>query len=251
MKTGKIAVKVGCCGFSVARPKYFGALPVVEIQQTFYEPPRPSTAKRWREDAPQDFEFTLKAWQLITHEPSSPTYRRLRTPLSDKEKGEAGSFRWTDLTRRAWQVTLEVARALNADKVLFQCPASFRPIPKNRDRLSNFFNAIEREGIACIWEPRGDWQPDEIADLCQRLGLVHCVDPFQGESVTDGLRYYRLHGIGGYRHEYTEKELRWLSRHCADKGAAYILFNNVSMFQDAFRFQKLLAASGNEGPHAA
>jgi len=54
---------------------------VVEVQQTFYQIPRIATGKRWREEAPPDFEFTMKAWQLITHEPSSPTYRRLRTVI--------------------------------------------------------------------------------------------------------------------------------------------------------------------------
>ncbi|KGN41169.1 hypothetical protein N801_08795 [Knoellia aerolata DSM 18566] len=26
---------------------------------------------------PADFEFTMKAWQVITHESNSPTYRRM------------------------------------------------------------------------------------------------------------------------------------------------------------------------------
>src|ERR671929_9964 len=50
---------------------------VVEVQQTFYEPPRDATLLRWRRQAPLRFEFTLKAWQLVTHEASSPTYLRL------------------------------------------------------------------------------------------------------------------------------------------------------------------------------
>jgi uncharacterized protein YecE (DUF72 family) len=55
---------------------------VVEVQQTFYEPPADTTIRRWRARAPAAFEFTLKAWQLITHEPSSPTFRRLKRPLT-------------------------------------------------------------------------------------------------------------------------------------------------------------------------
>jgi uncharacterized protein YecE (DUF72 family) len=53
--------KVGCCGFREARAKYFRKFPLVEVQQTFYEPPKPSTLKSWREEAPEDFEFSLKA----------------------------------------------------------------------------------------------------------------------------------------------------------------------------------------------
>ncbi|HUW19226.1 MAG TPA: DUF72 domain-containing protein [Sedimentisphaerales bacterium] len=47
----KATTKVGCCGFPVARPEYFEQFSLVEIQQTFYQPPQPDTAKRWRDQA--------------------------------------------------------------------------------------------------------------------------------------------------------------------------------------------------------
>ena len=232
--------KVGCCGFGVARPKYFQRFSLAEIQQTFYQPPKPDTAKRWREEAPDDFEFTLKAWQLITHETSSPTYRRLKMRLSERQKKQVGAFRFTDTVRRAWQTTLEIARLLKADKLVFQCPASFKPTSENKDRMHEFFNRIERIGLTCIWEPRGQWQGNDIAALCSELNLIHCVDPFKAECVTDGLRYYRLHGIAGHRHKYTDEELTSLTQRCAKGVDSYFLFNNVSMWQDAIRFSELL-----------
>ncbi|NIN51751.1 MAG: DUF72 domain-containing protein, partial [Nitrososphaeria archaeon] len=73
---GSHAVKVGCCGFPGSRKGYFNDFNLVEIQQTFYKMPRLETAQRWRQEAPNEFEFTLKAWQLITHPPTSPTYRK-------------------------------------------------------------------------------------------------------------------------------------------------------------------------------
>jgi uncharacterized protein YecE (DUF72 family) len=66
-------IQVGCCGFAAAKAKYHKNFAVVEIQQTFYQPPQEKTAEKWRNEAPPDFEFTLKAWQLITHPPQSPT----------------------------------------------------------------------------------------------------------------------------------------------------------------------------------
>jgi len=89
IKECRMAVRVGCCGFSMARVEYYRRFPVVEIQQTFYNLPRIATAERWCREAlacrprngPADFEFTMKAWQLITHEASSPTYRRLRKAI--------------------------------------------------------------------------------------------------------------------------------------------------------------------------
>lgn len=231
---------VGCCGFPVGRKKYFQTFEVVEIQQTFYRPPGRDTVRRWREEAPDRFEFTLKAWQLITHEPSSPTYRRLRMPLSGEEKGQAGAFRWTDVVRRAWQATADAARLLGADKVVFQCPASFKPTAENKDRLRRFFTGIDRRGITCIWEPRGKWSEEEIAELCRELDLVHCVDPFKAEAVTGGLRYYRLHGISGYKHRYSDEELRRLVGRAEGASVCYFMFNNVSMMEDAMRFLAVL-----------
>ena len=83
-------VKIGTCGFGrVKRDEYVRLLPVVEIQHTFYHPPEIKTLEKWRAAVPQDFEFTLKAWQMITHESSSPTYKRLKRPLTDQEIDEA------------------------------------------------------------------------------------------------------------------------------------------------------------------
>ncbi len=71
---GMLRVKVGCCGFPGGMKKYFSQFRLVEVQQTFYKMPRLKTAQKWRQEAPSDFEFTLKAWQLITHSPTSATY---------------------------------------------------------------------------------------------------------------------------------------------------------------------------------
>jgi uncharacterized protein YecE (DUF72 family) len=233
--------KVGCCGFPTSRARYYSLFPVVEVQQTFYEPPRPETARRWREQAPAGFEFALKAWQLVTHEGTSPTYRRLKTSLSPRERSEAGSFRPTPIVFRAWDRTLEIATILEARKIVFQCPASFEPTEENRDRMRRFFRSIERKGIVCIWEPRGAWQPREIRALSEELDLVHCVDPFRAEPVTTGLRYFRLHGIGGYRYRYTDRDLDSLAARLPPGTETWVLFNNASMFEDARRFLARLA----------
>src|SRR5437868_644277 len=86
-------VKVGTCGFRrETRPGYSKMFPVVEIQHTFYDPPGIKTLEKWRRELPDDFECTLKAWQMITHEASSPTYKRLKRPMTDKQCDEAGFF---------------------------------------------------------------------------------------------------------------------------------------------------------------
>src|SRR3954452_13844602 len=163
-------VWVGLCGFTMAFTDYVREFPVVEVQQTFYEPPADATLLRWRRRAPLRFEFTLKAWQLITHEASSPTYRRLRRPLSSRERRECGSFRTTPIVLEAWSRTVQCARLLRATALLLQCLRSFRATPENTQRLREFFAAIDRPtGVRILWEPRGPWPPELVLVLCREL----------------------------------------------------------------------------------
>src|SRR5436190_23518313 len=122
---GRSAAKIGTCGFGIAEEAYARAFSCVEVQQTFYQPPQLATLERWRRQMPVEFEFTLKAWQLITHEAKSPTYRRLKRELSDREKQCVGSFKASPIVNEAWKVTVACARALEAQTILFQCPAGF------------------------------------------------------------------------------------------------------------------------------
>ncbi len=66
-----MAIKVGLCGFTIGAASYFDTYPVVEVQQTFYDPPAQRTLEQWRIQAPESFEFTMKAWQVITHRGTS------------------------------------------------------------------------------------------------------------------------------------------------------------------------------------
>ena len=77
-------MKLGMCGFTIGAAAYMKQFPVVEVQQTFYDPPALPTVEKWRAQAPPEFEFTMKAWQVITHLGTSSTYRRLRRPFSDR-----------------------------------------------------------------------------------------------------------------------------------------------------------------------
>jgi len=232
-------IKVGCCGLPKPLKEYAVAFPVVEIQQTFYKPPKIETARRWREQVPDEFEFLVKAWQLITHEATSPTYRKANIRLSPQEAANCGSFRPTQEVMRAWQATRAIAEALSAPLILFQCPASFRPTEENIANMRTFFRIIDRGPFLLAWEPRGAWNEATIRQLCSSLVLVHCVDPFETKPVHDAVRYFRLHGGPGYRHQYSEDELAWLLEACRGLDA-YVMFNNIPMYEDAQRFQSLV-----------
>ena len=236
---------VGCCGWSEAQARYVSDFPVIELQATFYEPPSITVAKRWRTLAPAGFRFCMKAWQLITHTPASPTYRRLKSAISPSEQDLYGSFAPTEQVWLAWERTREIASTLAAHVILFQCPRSFLPTPEHRNNLRRFFREIDRDGFVLAWEPRGEeWTSELVRDVCAENKLIHCVDPFTSASTSSNCVYWRLHGRTGYRYRYTDYDLAELSdklqAQAHSPGSNYILFNNIYSKDDAMRFRRLL-----------
>lgn len=239
-------IRVGCCGWAAARDRYFAALDAIEIQQTFYDPPRIATLERWRASAPPGFAFTVKCFQLVTHERSSPTYRRLRRELPPH--AVVGAFQDNEWVRAAWQETLECARALSAPVVLIQTPARFEPERENLCRLRAFASWEKPPGVRVAFEPRGPkWTAERTDALCQELGWLRAGDPFALPPPDASLQaeaYFRLHGRGGYRYEFTEDDLRQVSDWARAYPMAWVFFNNVAMWNEARRFRSLLARSG-------
>ncbi len=231
-------VKVGCCGFPKGKKVYFPQFSLVEVQQTFYKPPSLATALKWRQEAPADFEFTLKAWQLITHPTSSPTYQKAGVKITRDQAKNYGFFKPSDQVFEAWLKTRDVAKALEARAIVFQCPPRFTETAENIENVRAFFSKVNREDFLFVWELRGDWKEKRIASLCRELDLVHCVDPLVTKPVFGKIKYFRLHGGPRYRHEYSQEELERLRDQIS--GETYVLFNNITMYGDALQFLQLL-----------
>jgi uncharacterized protein YecE (DUF72 family) len=229
----RVKVKVGCCGFPVSMKKYFQEFRLVEVQKTFYKPPSLDTLKNWRKNAHEDFEFTVKAWQKITHPPSSPTYRK-----AGIEGEDCGFFKPTQEVFEAYEVTKEVAKVLKANIIVFQTPKSFSESEESMQNLREFFSSIQDEFVF-VWEPRG-WSDESVASICGELNLIHAVDPFVQKPLYGEINYFRLHGAHKkmYRHKYSDEELKQLLEFCVRE--SYVLFNNVYMYEDARRFLGLI-----------
>jgi len=221
-------VKVGCCGFPTSMQKYYEGFSIVEVQRTFYAYPRISTVTKWRDEAPSNFEFTVKAHQDISH--------------THRFKSEASV--------QAFEQMKQICNMLKARILLIQTPASFRS-----DKLSDaidFFEIVERGSITLVWETRGpDWdKPEKRAALSKALKKVdvsHVVDPLKNLPAHAGnVAYFRLHGLGErlYHYKYSDNELarlRKLTARFESEGAeVYVLFNNLAMWDDATRFQRCL-----------
>ncbi len=79
-------IRVERCGLSRAQAQTCKHFCLVEAQRSFHKTPRSETYQRWCDEAPADFEFTLKAWQLITHKPTSLTYRKAKLQVDRPER---------------------------------------------------------------------------------------------------------------------------------------------------------------------
>jgi len=234
---------IGCCGYTVAKTRYHERLGVVELPQTFFQPPSPRVLAGWRQSAPEGFEFIVRAWQLITHDPMSNTYKKLREPVPEFKAMSYGHFRPTPEVRRAWDVTERAARALGARIIVFQTPPNNRPSDENARNMRDFFDRVEGKGYTFVWDPRG-WKPGDARPLCRELGLVYASDPFRpGESgmgpSDEGITYLRLPGRGGFRYNYTDDELREVAGRFVAGGAVYVIFDNSYMFDNALRRKEI------------
>ncbi len=248
-----LKVYIGCCGWSYLNESefpeardsdrrlsklqaYAKLFDTVEINSTFYRLPSLSTAEKWRKEADEidpRFEFTVKAFQGITH-------------LHRFQKEQSIT---------SFEVIKDVCSALRARYVLFQSPASFRPTPVNIENMRAFFDKINRAGLSLVWEPRGAWydDPGVVERVCRENELAHCVDPFRNDCLTfgkDRTAYFRLHGFGKptmYRYNFSEDELGRLHKKIDALGAdirnAYIFFNNEACYINGRSFQRMTGKS--------
>uniref|UniRef100_A0A7C5TI77 DUF72 domain-containing protein n=1 Tax=Ignisphaera aggregans TaxID=334771 RepID=A0A7C5TI77_9CREN len=245
-------IYIGCCGFCLSRQRYFSMFNVVEIQETFYDPPDIVKLKRIAQEAPQGFVFSMKAWQAITHPLDSPTWRKARFVLDKSLADRYGFLKPTKEVFNAWEKVVEGAKTLNAKVVVIQTPPSFSYSEENYRNVVEFFTVVDTKDFYIGWEPRGTWlqNKEKIADVVARFkSVIHVVDPFKTLPAIDKeVTYFRLHGIGekdvNYRYKYTqqdfEKLLEIIKIVKSKSNEIYILFNNIYMAQEAQEFKSMI-----------
>jgi uncharacterized protein YecE (DUF72 family) len=223
-------IKVGCCGFPTSMKKYFESFSLVELNSTFYQYPQEKAVRGWREKAPKNFEFSVKAHQDISHK---------------------ARMKVEETSLQAFRRMKQICRALDSKILLIQTPGSFRP-----DRLGDaekFFREVRSEGLVLVWETRGPtWETAEtyrkLGQVLEELDVTHVTDPFQGMPAYVGeTAYFRLHGLGEqmYYYQYSDVELQKLKElilpYEREGKDVYVLFNNLSMFEDGLRFIEYLS----------
>jgi uncharacterized protein YecE (DUF72 family) len=220
-------ILVGTCGFCEGKKRYFEDFSTVEVQQTFYKILQEKTLQKWRKEAPEDFVFSIKAFQGITHPPTSPTWRRSNV----KPSRDVGLLRPTKKVFRYWELTLKEAEALGARFILIQLPKSFKENEESFANAEKFFKQIERRDFEIAVELRG-WSEKGIEKFVREFDLIDVTDPLIREPLHKGVtNYYRLHGSYQegriiYKHKYSEEELREMAKKIKewDRGESYVYF---------------------------
>jgi uncharacterized protein YecE (DUF72 family) len=226
---------VGCCGFIGPRDEYFAHLSLVEVQETFFAPVRAATLRRWRSEAEDDFCFSIRAWQVITHEPPRGGYPRLPAD-AELDLRECGLLRPTATVLRAYERTAEAARELDACAIVFETPVNFTPTAANRENMKAFFSTIDRGDALLVWHPQGVWSDGEVRRICADLDLVPATTLVAPDEPPAAARYYRLKAP-----RYSEDELERLADEMLETEVALCVFGNGSAFADAQRLQALLS----------
>ena len=159
----------------------------VEINNSFYRLPNPSTLETWRDSTPPGFLFAVKASRFITH--------------NKKLKDAQGSF------ELFFERVVVLRKKLGP--ILFQLPPRWGPDP---ERLDQFLAGLPRR-LRCAFELRNpEWFVPEVEAVLRKRRAAFCMYDIGGrqspKTITADFVYVRLHGPGGpYQGSYSDEAL--------------------------------------------
>lgn len=239
----KVKYYIGTCGWSYysfknflyppeSKPKewltiYSQYFNTVEINVTFYKTPTARTFKKWYEETPKDFIFSVKAPKIITHlkklkevEDDLKTFLQTISPLKEKAK-----------------------------ILLFQLPPSFK---YNKDLFENFFKILPSDYYNIIEIRNISFHNEEFIELLKKYKVCLCFSDCAGkypswyEVQTSDYLYIRMHGSKKlYVSNYEEEELQELAKKIKSfrVKSAFIYFDNTSKgyaVPNALRLKEIL-----------
>jgi len=186
----------------------------VEINNTFYHLPKAKTFDRWRDRAPEGFQYVLKYSRYGTH------MKRLKDPGGPE--GHIATF-------------LGRAERLGPllGPILVQLPPHWHV---NVDRLEAFLDAAPAGHRWALEFRDRSWLCDAVWDALRRHNaalVVHDMLQDHPREVTADWVYLRFHGTSDavpYGGNYTSQALggaaRRIRRHLAEGRDVYAFFNN-------------------------
>ena len=184
----------------------------VEVNNTFYQSPEAATLRAWRARTPEDFVFTVKANQYITH------FKKLKDPAEP--------------VQNLYRNVEPLGDALGP--ILFQCPPNWH---QNLDRLHAFLEVLDDEHRHVFEFRDPTWLNDGTTEALAAHDAAFCVYDYGDRAthrvVTTDWAYVRLHGAGeAYRGRYSEAALDDWAAQVRDWQAegrdVFVYFNNTA-----------------------
>jgi uncharacterized protein YecE (DUF72 family) len=186
---------------------HFGS---VEINNTFYQLPKPRSLKRWHDLVPPTFLYAVKANRFITH------VRKLKNASESLER---------------FFGSIEILQE-KLGPILYQLPPSLR---KDLDLLEGFIKLLPKKFFAAFEFREKSWYTAETFELLNKYGLGFCIHDMSGLAtgrvVTGDIIYIRFHGATGrYAGNYPDAVLQdwaeWIKQHRKKVRGVYVYFNN-------------------------
>jgi len=195
----------------------------VEVNSSFYGPPRPEVSRAWVERTPANFEFSLKLHQQFTH---PKMYQKAALGDLPDASPEAVSelSRVTEADVSRFKDGLDpIATAHKLGALLAQFPPSFHDTPANREYLAWLLRTF-REYPTAVELRHRTWS-DKVGETLQLLNAsgaawVQIDEPKFTFSIRQnylpnvkGFAYMRLHGrnvANWWHHEHAEDRYDYL-----------------------------------------
>jgi uncharacterized protein YecE (DUF72 family) len=209
---------VGTKGDALLR-EYAARLPAVELNNTFYQQPRPERIAAWLAQTPADFRFVVKA----------------QRGGSQRALGEAAveTIGWLTAPYRFFGERLGA--------VLFRVPANVR---RDDHRLRSLLAAWPSDLPLTVEFQHSSWLDDEVLDQLRQHGAVLCATDLDEDAAPPDLRltgrflYLRLR-----RTTYSPAELdewaRRLAPFLADGRDCFVFFRHDDDGESALRAERL------------
>lgn len=187
----------------------------LELNSTFYKFPEVKNLRKMFDATPEDFTFSVKANQKITH-----------IMLMKNAKDTVNEF------------TEMVAEGLDhkLSNILFQFPPSFRYTEEN---LSNILHNITYNSKNVLEFRHASWWNEEVIQILREHHLTFCSVSFPALSeeitLTTNNVYVRMHGVPElFKSSYSDEELKSLRERLPSNAEKIFIYFNNTTFEAGF-----------------
>ncbi len=145
---------------------------LVELRPGDTPLPSPPKLRRWREQVPPSFVFSVVLPKAVAEFSKDPEIER---GIDD---------------------CLEAAVALQARCIVLATPPSIRPTAANRQRVVSLGARLPQTGHVLAWEPWGMWEREDVLETAYEAGFLPVFDGVRETLPAGPIAYTRIRALG-------------------------------------------------------